>query len=79
MYGDFVHQAVIDNNETESGITIHYVNEIYDDGEIVFQGRCEVRPDDTTDTLAERIHGLEYEYYPQVVEAVISGSKIPMQ
>lgn len=79
MYGDHVHKAVIENKEEESGITIHYVNEIYDDGKIIFQGRCKVLGEDDPDTLAERIHQLEYEYYPKVVEAVVLNQKIPAQ
>jgi phosphoribosylglycinamide formyltransferase-1 len=79
MYGDHVHNAVIENKEDESGITIHYVNEIYDDGKIIFQGRCKVLPNDDSDTLAQRIHQLEYEYYPKVVEAVVLNEKIPSQ
>lgn len=79
MYGDHVHNAVLENREVESGITIHYVNEVYDDGKIIFQGRCEVKQDDTPESLANRIHALEYEYYPGVVEAVILDQKIPVQ
>ena len=79
MYGDHVHNAVIENKEDESGITIHYVNEIYDDGKIIFQGRCKVLPNDDSDTLAQRIHQLEYKYYPSVVEAIVLGRKIPVQ
>ena len=73
MYGDRVHKAVIDNGESESGITIHHVNEVYDDGSIIFQAKCEVRKDDTTDILAQRIHTLEHRYYPEVVEEVIAA------
>ena len=72
MYGIKVHQAVIEAGETESGITIHYVNEHYDEGEILFQARCPVRPDDTPETLAQRIHQLEYHHYPEVIERLIS-------
>jgi len=79
MYGDYVHKAVIENKEEESGITIHYVNEIYDDGKIIFQGRCKVLPEDNPDTLAQRIHQLEYQCYPKVVEAVVLNEKIPAQ
>ena len=79
MYGDHVHKAVIANKENETGITIHIVNEVYDDGKIIFQGRCEVKPDDDPDSLAKRIHQLEYKYYPAVVEALILNNKIPAQ
>lgn len=71
MYGMHVHRAVIAAGETESGITIHYVNERYDEGEHLLQARCAVLPDDTPESLAERIHALEHEHYPQVVERVV--------
>jgi phosphoribosylglycinamide formyltransferase-1 len=64
MYGHFVHEAVLAAGETESGCTVHYVNEIYDDGAILLQARCPVLPDDTPDTLASRILKLEHETYP---------------
>lgn len=73
MYGSHVHEAVIRNKEKESGISIHYVNEIYDDGQIIRQEKCEVRPDDTPESLAERIHVLEHRYYPLVIEALLRG------
>ena len=68
MYGHHVHEAVIAAKDTESGITIHYVNERYDEGEHLAQFRCPVLPYDTPDSLAERIHGLEHTHYPRVVE-----------
>ncbi|MEA1886021.1 MAG: phosphoribosylglycinamide formyltransferase [Bacteroidota bacterium] len=71
MYGSRVHRAVIDNNEKESGISIHYVNPRYDEGGIIFQAKCEVKPEDTPESLAERIHVLEHKYYPRVVEKLI--------
>ncbi|MEN8202484.1 MAG: phosphoribosylglycinamide formyltransferase [Bacteroidota bacterium] len=71
MYGSHVHEAVIANGETESGITIHYVNQKYDDGDIIFQARCKVEPGDTPETLASRIHLLEYEHFPKVVEKLL--------
>jgi phosphoribosylglycinamide formyltransferase-1 len=71
MYGRHVHAAVIENHESESGITIHHVNQHYDEGNIVFQARCEVRPDDTPESLAERIHQLEYEHFPRVVAQLL--------
>jgi phosphoribosylglycinamide formyltransferase-1 len=71
MFGEKVHQAVIANHESESGITIHYVNRFYDKGNIIFQTRCKVEPSDTPDSLASRIHALEYEYYPKVIEDLI--------
>jgi phosphoribosylglycinamide formyltransferase-1 len=75
MYGEKVHKAVIANNEKESGITIHYVNSTYDEGDIIFQARCRVEPSDTPESLAERIHELEYRYYPAVIEDLITGLK----
>ena len=73
MYGSHVHQAVIDSNEKESGITIHYINEHYDEGNTIFQATCPVLPDDTPDTLAARVHQLEYEHFPRVIERAILG------
>jgi phosphoribosylglycinamide formyltransferase 1 len=70
MYGNFVHQAVIQNNEPESGITIHYVNEEYDQGDIIFQAKCTVQKADTADSLAEKIHFLEHEHYPLVIQKI---------
>lgn len=74
MYGHHVHEAVIAAQETESGITIHYVNERYDEGEHIAQFRCPVLPDDTPDSLAERIHGLEHAHYPGVVESALRAT-----
>ncbi|MEM7298763.1 MAG: formyltransferase family protein, partial [Bacteroidota bacterium] len=73
MYGQHVHEAVIAAGEQESGITIHLVNEDYDKGKILFQARCDVVPDDTPDTLAKKIHALEYEHFPKVIENYILG------
>ena len=71
MYGDRVHQAVIDAGEKESGITIHLVNERYDEGEILFQARCEVTQGDTPSSLASKIHQLEYTHFPQVISSYL--------
>lgn len=68
MYGLKVHKAVIDAEKSESGITIHLVDEDYDNGRILFQEKCEVKKDDTPETLASRIHALEYKYFPITVE-----------
>ena len=68
MYGDRVHRAVIQAGETESGITIHRVNRHYDSGDILFQARIPVEKDDTPETLAARIHELEYRHYPEIIE-----------
>ncbi len=71
MYGHHVHQAVVDAGETQSGITIHYVNEQYDEGNVIFQATCEVANDDTPDTVAEKVHALEYLHFPKIIEDVI--------
>lgn len=71
MYGDFVHNAVLEAKEKESGITIHYVNEHYDEGQVIFQEKCTVDADDTPETLAAKIHRLEHRYYPQVIENIL--------
>ena len=71
MYGDYVHKAVIRNGERESGITIHYVNKVYDEGEVIFQAKCKVFPEDTPETLAKKIHQLEYDYYPEVIRNLV--------
>jgi len=71
MYGDRVHKAVIAAGETESGITIHHVNEHYDEGDIIFQASCPVLPNDTPETLAQRVHELEWLYYPKVIETLL--------
>jgi len=71
MYGHFVHEAVIANAEKESGITIHYVNSSYDEGDVILQARCKVEIDDTPDSLASKIHALEYEHFPKAVEALL--------
>ena len=72
MYGQHVHRAVIENREKESGITIHYVNENYDEGAYIIQAKCDVEDFDTPATLAEKIHALEYEIYPKTIELVLS-------
>lgn len=71
MYGMHVHQAVIRNQEKQSGMTVHLVNDRYDSGKIIFQATCDVLPDDTAESLAERVHKLEYEHYPRVIEQVL--------
>lgn len=68
MYGRFVHEAVIAAGEKESGITIHYVDELYDHGEPIFQAKIIVEKEDTPETLARKIHGLEYEHFAQIIE-----------
>jgi len=71
MYGKHVHEAVIENKESESGITIHYVDEIYDNGEIILQEKCSISENDTAETLAEKIHQLEYAHYPEVIASLL--------
>ena len=71
MYGNRVHAAVLEAGEKHSGITIHYVNEAYDAGDIIFQAECDVLPQDDIHSLAARVHELEYRYFPEVVERVI--------
>ncbi len=73
MYGMKVHQAVVENNEKESGISIHFVNRNYDEGELLFQARCAVLPDDTAAMVAQKVHELEYKYYPAVIEQLLLG------
>ncbi len=68
MYGQHVHQAVIDNGETASGITIHFVDELYDHGAVIFQAQCPVSPADTPESLAQKIHALEHAHFAPVVE-----------
>jgi phosphoribosylglycinamide formyltransferase 1 len=72
MYGRFVHEAVIAAAERETGITIHYVDEQYDHGQPIFQARVIVEKDDTPDTLAQKVHFLEHEHFPRVIEEVIN-------
>jgi phosphoribosylglycinamide formyltransferase-1 len=71
MYGMKVHQAVVDNKEPESGITIHYVDNIYDNGKVIFQAKCKIEPSDTPEMVARKIHQLEYEHFPVVIENLI--------
>ena len=71
MFGDHVHLAVVENKEKESGITIHYVNGEYDKGNIIFQAKCTIEPTDTPETVAEKVHELEYKYYPEVIERIL--------
>lgn len=74
MYGMRVHEAVAANRESESGITIHFVDPVYDHGEIIFQATCPVEASDTPEMIAAKVHQLEYAHYPRVVEEVIQKS-----
>ena len=72
MYGNHVHKAVLEAGEKESGITIHFVNEHYDEGAIIFQATCVIEETDTVESLSKKIHALEYFHFPKVVEEVIN-------
>ena len=74
MYGMNVHNAVVENCEKESGISIHFVNEKYDDGELIFQAKCPVLLTDSPDDVANKIHKLEYKHFPKVIEKVLLES-----
>jgi len=71
MYGMNVHNAVVANGEHESGISIHYVSEKYDEGKLIEQAICPVSPEDTPEKVAEKVHALEYEFYPKTIEKVL--------
>ncbi len=73
MYGDKVHKAVVENNETESGITIHFVNQEYDEGKTLFQAKCQVLKNDTYEIVASKVHALEYEYFPKIIAEFINS------
>ena len=75
MYGTKVHQTVLEAKEKKSGITIHYVNRFFDEGEIIFQAECDVYPNDTPENLAERVHELEYKYFAPVIEDLVLRQK----
>lgn len=75
MYGRHVHEAVIAAGEKESGISIHYVDELYDHGALIFQARIPILPGETADSLAEKIHRLEHKHYPAIIEECISRQK----
>jgi phosphoribosylglycinamide formyltransferase 1 len=72
MYGMHVHEAIIAAGETESGITIHYVDNVYDNGAIIFQATCAIEPGDTPAMLAQKVHLLEHAHYPRVIEEVVA-------
>ncbi len=71
MWGHFVHEAVVANGENESGITIHYVNEHYDEGEVIFQAKCEVAATDSPEDVARKVQQLEHEHFPRVIHECI--------
>lgn len=76
MYGMSVHEAVKASSEKETGITIHEVNEHYDDGKIIFQKKCKISNDDFPEDIANKVHSLEYKYYPQVIEKWIKSKRM---
>ena len=71
MYGNNVHEAVAKNKDNESGMTIHFVNEKYDDGNMIFQAQCQLNPADTTKDIAAKVLTLEHHFYPQVLNGVV--------
>lgn len=74
MYGNIVHKAVLENKEVESGITIHFVNSEYDDGEIIFQAKCKVKKDDSVESLVKKVQKLERDFFPKIIEGVIKNT-----
>lgn len=75
MWGHHVHEAVVANKEVETGITIHYVNENYDEGKIIFQAKCAVTESDSAEEVAQKIHLLEYQYFPEIIHKEILAGK----
>jgi phosphoribosylglycinamide formyltransferase-1 len=71
MYGMRVHETIIKNKEKESGISIHFVNENYDEGEIIFQAKTDISEEDTPESLAEKIHKLEYKHFPEIIQQLL--------
>ncbi len=76
MYGDKVHEAVVANHDKESGITIHTIDQHYDEGKTVFQATCQVLPTDNAHDVATKVHALEYEWFPRVIEKLVMNEKI---
>ena len=75
MYGMNVHKAVVEARETQTGITIHYVNNQYDEGQIVFQATCEIESMDSPEGVANKVHELEYQYFPNIIEECVLGKR----
>lgn len=73
MYGMRVHETIIQNKEAETGITIHYVNQNYDEGAIIHQAKTEVTPSDTAESVAQKVHALEYEHFPKIIDSLLHG------
>jgi phosphoribosylglycinamide formyltransferase-1 len=76
MYGLNVHKAVINAKETETGITIHIVDDNYDKGKIIFQAKCRVDNNDTPESLANKVHLLEYEFYPKMIKKIVCNTDV---
>ena len=74
MYGSAVHEAVVKNKDSETGISIHYVNENYDEGAIISQKTVQLSKSDTPETVAAKVHTLEYEWFPKVIEEILKNS-----
>ncbi|OFX88253.1 MAG: phosphoribosylglycinamide formyltransferase [Bacteroidetes bacterium GWF2_33_16] len=73
MFGMNVHETVVRNKETETGISIHYVNKEYDKGSIIFQAKCPVLSTDTPEDIANKVHELEYMHFPRIIEQILSA------
>ena len=71
MYGMNVHKAVAENKESESGISIHYVTKEYDTGDLIFQIKCKLLPEDSPEIIAEKVHRLEYEFFPKTLRSLL--------
>ncbi|HWA33809.1 MAG TPA: phosphoribosylglycinamide formyltransferase [Cyclobacteriaceae bacterium] len=76
MYGDHVHHAVLSSNEKETGITIHEVNDKFDEGKILFQASCSIEPGDTAAAIANKVHALEHAHFPRVIRQWVMGEKV---
>lgn len=76
MYGNHIHEAVKAAGEKETGITVHYVNERYDEGEVIAQIKCQLNPEDTPETIKKKVQQLEYAHYPKIIEQVLSVNHI---
>ena len=75
MSGMRIHESVIHSGDKETGITIHMVNERYDEGQIIFQARCDVEANESPESLAQKVHALEYEHYPRIIESVLKKTR----
>lgn len=74
MYGMNVHKAIAENKESETGISIHYVSKEYDKGDLIFQTKCKLSPQDTPEMIAEKVHRLEYEFFPKTIQSLLLKS-----